>query len=104
MDALLLMQPTVGATGYSGVGDFVMGADGQLFRRNEREVAPFIHTGVQILRPELFTDCPRGRFSLNHIYDRAAARERLFGLRHEGAWMELNRPEGLAAAARALLE
>ncbi len=104
MDALLLMQPTVGATGYNGIGDFVMGPDGLLFRRKERQVAPFIHTGVQILQPELFTECPSGRFSLNHIYDRAAARERLFGLRHEGEWMELNRPEGLAAAARALLD
>ena len=104
MDALLLMQPTVGATGYNGVGDFVMLADGRLYRRPEREVVPFIHTGVQILRPELFQGCPKGPFSLNHIYDRAAALDRLFGLRHEGEWMELNRPEGLAAAAQALLE
>jgi MurNAc alpha-1-phosphate uridylyltransferase len=104
MDALLLLQPTVGATGYSGVGDFIMLADGQLQRRPEREVAPFIHTGVQILRPELFKNCPKGPFSLNRIYDRAAARNRLFGLRHEGEWMELNRPEGLAAAAQALLD
>ncbi|MBT4490538.1 MAG: nucleotidyltransferase family protein [Rhodospirillaceae bacterium] len=104
MDALLLVQPTVGATGYNGVGDFIMLADGQLHRRPEREVAPFIHTGVQILRPELFNDCPKGAFSLNHIYDRAVALDRLFGLRHEGQWMELNRPEGLAAAAQALSE
>lgn len=104
MDALLLLQPTVGAIGYGGVGDFLMGADGRLSRRPEREVAPFIHTGVQILRAELFKDCPKAPFSLNHIYDRAAALERLFGLRHEGEWMELNRPDGLAAAERALLD
>lgn len=104
MDALLLMQPTVGATGYRGVGDFCMLADGQLSRRPERGVAPFIHMGVQILTPELFQGCPEGPFSLNHIYDRAASQDRLFGLRHEGDWMELNRPQGLAAAEQAMLE
>ncbi|MDP6872254.1 MAG: nucleotidyltransferase family protein [Alphaproteobacteria bacterium] len=104
MSALLLMQPTVGAVGYGGIGDFGMRPDGRLFRRPEREVVPFIHAGVQILAPALFTDCPRGPFSLNLVYDRAAEQKRLFGLRHEGQWMELNRPEGLIAAEQALLE
>ena len=104
VDALLLLQPTVGATGYGGIGDFCMLADGQLFRRPEREVAPFIHTGVQILRPSLFKKYPKGPFSLNYIYNKAARQNRLFGLRHEGQWIELNRPQGLAAAAQALQE
>ena len=104
VDALLLLQPTVGATGYGGIGDFCMLADGQLFRRPEREVAPCIHTGVQILRPSLFKKYPKGPFSLNYIYNRAARQNRLFGLRHEGQWIELNRPQGLAAAAQALQE
>ena len=102
MDALLLMHPTVGAIGYNGVGDYTMLPDGQLSRRPEAQVAPFIHMGVQILKPGLFKDSPTGAFSLNYIYDRAAEQNRLFGLRHEGEWMELNRPEGLAAAEQAL--
>lgn len=104
MDALLLLQPTVGAAGYSGAGDFCMLPDGELYRRPERQVAPFIHTGVQILEPSLFKKYPKGPFSLNRIYDRAALQSRLFGLRHEGQWIELNRPQGLAAAAQALRE
>ncbi len=102
ISALLLMQPTVGAVGYGGVGDFCMLPDGQLNRRPEIEVAPFIHAGIQILSPDLFLNCPREPFSLNLIYDLAADQGRLYGLRHEGQWMELNRPEGLAAAERAL--
>jgi MurNAc alpha-1-phosphate uridylyltransferase len=102
ISAWLLMQPTVGAGGYGGVGDFGMLPDGQLYRRPEVEVAPFIHTGIQILTPALFLDCPKAPFSLNRIYDLAADQGRLYGLRHEGRWMELNRPEGLAAAERAL--
>ena len=103
MDALLLLQPTVSAVSYQGVGDYTMLNDGQLRRRLEREVAPFIHSGIQILKPSLFKDYPDGPFSLNFIYDRAAQQKRLFGLRHEGQWIELNRPEGLAAAEQALL-
>ena len=104
MDALLLLQPTVGAMSYQGVGDYTMLNDGQLRRRLEGEVAPFIHSGIQILKPGLFKDCPDGPFSLNFIYDQVAQQKRLFGLRHEGQWIELNRPEGLAAAEQALLE
>ena len=104
MDALLLLQPTVGAIGYNGVGDYMMLSDGQLRRRSEGAVSPFIHSGIQILKPDLFKKCPGGPFSLNLIYDQAEERKRLFGLRHEGQWVELNHPEGLAAADKALVE
>jgi MurNAc alpha-1-phosphate uridylyltransferase len=102
MDALLLLMPTVGAIGYAGAGDFAMAPDGHLTRRDERVVAPFVFTGVQILHPRLFAGCPQGPFSLNRLYDRAAESERLFGLRHQGDWMDIGTPEGLAAAERAL--
>src|ERR687887_1469743 len=38
MDALLLVAPTATSIGYGGRGDFVMGPDGGLTRRGEREV------------------------------------------------------------------
>ncbi len=102
MDALLLLQPTVGAIGYSGAGDFHLGPDGRLQRRDERDVAPFVFTGVQILHPRLFDNCPSGPFSLNLLYDRAIAAGRLFGLRHQGDWMDVGTPDGLKAAEAAL--
>ena len=104
MDALLLLQPTVGAIGYKGIGDYIMLGDGHLQRRTEGTVAPFIHSGIQILKPDLFKKCPDGPFSLNFLYDRSEEQKRLFGLRHEGQWVELNRPEGLAAAEKVLVE
>ena len=104
MDALLLLQPTVGAIGYNGIGDYMMLSDGQLRRRPEGAVAPFIHSGIQILKPDLFKKCPDGPFSLNFIYDRSEEKKRLFGLRHGGQWVELNHPEGLAAAEKALVD
>lgn len=104
MDALLLMHPTVSAIGYQGVGDFAMDPAGSLSRRQETWVAPFVFTGVQVLRPELFQDCPDGPFSLNFLYDRAAEAGRLWGLRHEGRWMDVGTPAGFQAAEKALAQ
>lgn len=102
MDVLLLMHPTVGAIGYQGVGDFFMAPDGRLQRRPERFVAPFVFTGVQLIHPRVFADTPDGPFSLNVIYDRAAEADRLFGLRHYGAWMDVGTPAGLRDAEAGL--
>lgn len=104
MDALLLLQPCVDAVGYRGRGDFLMDRAGRLVRRPESGAAPFVFTGVQLLAPALFAACPDGAFSLNRLYDRAIEAGRLYGLRHEGLWMELNTPDGLAAAEAALAE
>ncbi len=104
MDALLLVHPTVSAIGYQGIGDFDMDPVGRLTRRQETWVAPFVFTGVQVLRPEIFQLCPEGPFSLNLLYDRAAEAGRLWGLRHEGQWMDVGTPAGFQAAQKALAE
>ena len=102
MDALLLLHPTASAVGYAGAGDFVLAPDGRMRRRREREVAPFVFTGIQILHPRLFEDAPEGPFSLNLIYDKAGAAERLWGLRHDGEWFHIGTPEGLRDVEDAL--
>jgi MurNAc alpha-1-phosphate uridylyltransferase len=98
MDALLLLQPSPVAIGYEGPGDFVMDPSGRLRRRREREVAPFTFAGLQILKPDLFAGTPDGAFSLNLIYDRAIEARRLYGLRHDGAWYHVGRPDDLVRA------
>ncbi len=95
MDALLLLQPTVSAIGYEGKGDFVMGAEGELRRRQEWEIAPFVFAGVQILHPRLFKEAPEGAFSLNLLYDKAMAAGRLYGLRHDGLWYHVGTPAAI---------
>jgi N-acetyl-alpha-D-muramate 1-phosphate uridylyltransferase len=102
MDALLLLAPTTGSVGYSGNGDFAMQPDGRLRRRGEREIVPFVYAGAAILTPTLFADAPTGAFPLTLLFDRAAERERLFGLRLEGLWMHVGTPEAVAAAEAAL--
>ena len=102
MDALLLLHPTSFAVGYDGSGDFVFTPEGPLRRRREREVAPFVFTGVQILHPRLFEGVEDGAFSLNVIYDKALEAERLAGLRHDGEWFHIGTPEGLKEVEDAL--
>jgi len=102
MDALLLLAPTTESIGYSGRGDFAMLADGRLRRRSEREVVPFVYAGAAILSPALFAGAPAGAFPLTPLFDRAGAKDRLFGLRLEGLWMHVGTPEAVAAAEAAL--
>jgi len=103
MDALLLLAPTATSVGYGGRGDFVMGPDGKLRRRPEREVAPFVYAGIAILAPALFRDVPHGAFALTALFDRAIEHERLYGLRLEGVWMHVGTPDAVTAAERAIL-
>lgn len=104
MDALLLLHPRVTAVGHEGPGDFSMASDGRLTRRSEGGEAELVFIGVQVLRPELFADAPPGPFSLNLLYDKAAAQGRLFGLCHKGVWLNLKTAAALAAAERALAD
>ncbi len=98
MDGLLLLHSTVEAYGYDGGGDFLIDPAGILQRRPEREVVPYLFTGVQILHPRLFAEAPEGAFSLNLLYDRAMARGRLHGIVHDGEWFHVGTPAGLAEA------
>ena len=104
MDILLVVAPMVLAWGYAGDGDFLMAPDGRLMRRPERELAPFVYTGLGILSPHLFDDTPDGPFSLNLLFDRAIDAERLYGLRMDGPWMHVGTPDAVAEAERVITE
>ncbi len=103
MDVLLLLAPTATSLGYEGSGDFAMDADGRLRRRGERELTPFVYTGVALLKTALFTDTPEGPFSLNLLFDRAIEAGRLHGLRLDGEWLHVGTPEAVRAAEERLL-
>lgn len=101
MDVLLLVAPAVTTIGWGNRGDFILRQDGALQRPGKGEVAPFAYTGVAILCPESFAGRPE-IFSLNRIFDDAAAAGRLFGLRLDGLFMHVGTPEALDEAERAL--
>ncbi len=97
MDAVLLFQRTATAVGCEGSGDYFLGSLGVPRRRGEREIAPFLFAGVQLLHRRLFDGIGEPRFSLNLVYDRAERAGRLRAIVHDGEWYHIGTPEGLAA-------
>ncbi|TPE62290.1 nucleotidyltransferase family protein [Sandaracinobacter neustonicus] len=96
MDALLLMVPLARANCHGGPGDFHMDAAGRLSRRKPGRVAPFVYTGFQMLSKRLFEGVAVEPFSMNRLWDRAAAEGRLYGVAHQGLWFDV----GTAAAVK----
>jgi N-acetyl-alpha-D-muramate 1-phosphate uridylyltransferase len=96
-DAVLLLQRTVTAVGYEGDGDYFLDSLGTPRRRREREIAPCLFTGVQLLHRRAFDGIAEARFSLNRIYDGAERTGRLRAILHDGEWYHVGTPEGLSA-------
>ncbi len=102
MDSLMLLATAATSLGYDGHGDFHMAPDGLLKRRREREVTPFAFTGTSLAHPRLFEGAPKGKFSLNRLWDRAIETGRLYGIRQDGLWMHIGSPDALAEAEELL--
>jgi MurNAc alpha-1-phosphate uridylyltransferase len=102
MDAMLLVAAGAGAVGVDWPGDFEMDAEGRLTRRAPQMVAPFVYTGVGILKPQMFDCVADDVFKLAPFFWRAAEQGRLFGLRLDGLWLHVGRPETIAEAEAAI--
>jgi MurNAc alpha-1-phosphate uridylyltransferase len=97
MDAVLLLQRTVNATGYDGDGDYLLDPAGRPRRRREREIVPFLFAGIQLLHRRLFDGIGERTFSLVPLFDRAEEAGRLHAIVHDGEWFHIGTPAGLAA-------
>lgn len=97
LDALMLLQRTTSAVGYEGPGDFFVDPLGQVRRRREREVAPHLFAGIEILQRRLFDGEETGKFSINPLWNRAIAAHRLAAIVHDGEWYHVGTQAGLAA-------
>jgi MurNAc alpha-1-phosphate uridylyltransferase len=104
MDAVLLQQRTITAIGYDGIGDYFLDPFGVPQRRREREVAPYIFAGIQILHRRLFAGIDDTVFSLKRLYDRAEDSGRLGAIVHDGEWFHVGTPDGLDATRVRLAE
>ncbi len=102
MDGLLLIVPRERAFQHPGKGDFSLDADNKLVRRGQRESAPYVYTGNQLISHRLLQGAPSGPFSTNILWDRAIAAGRLFGLVHEGDWFDIGSPQAIAPTEAAL--
>jgi MurNAc alpha-1-phosphate uridylyltransferase len=102
LDVVLLLQRTVGAVGYDGAGDYFLDPLGRPRRRGEREIAPYLFTGIQLLHRRAFAAIAEERFSLNVVYDRAERTNRLAAIVHDGEWYHVGTPDGLAVTRNRL--
>jgi MurNAc alpha-1-phosphate uridylyltransferase len=100
MDILLLVAAATASVGIDSPGDFHMTADGRLTEREEHEIAPFIYTGIGIVKPQLFETEERDVFPLAPYFFEAARARRLFGQRLDGLWLHVGTPEAVEEAER----
>ena len=98
MDVLLLVADTATSVGVDWPGDYTMGADGRLHRRAEDAEAPYVYTGVGIIKPGLFAAMPEGPVRLAPTFFAAAERGRLHGQRLEGQWLHVGTPGAIVEA------
>jgi MurNAc alpha-1-phosphate uridylyltransferase len=98
VDGVLLVHRTFQVHAEVGFGDFFVDKWGALRRRGEREISPYIYAGVQLIAPALMADAPAGAFSMNLMWDRAMATNRLRAVVHDGLWFHLSTPSDLSDA------
>ena len=102
LDGVLLVHRTFQVHADVGFGDFAVDKWGNLRRRAECEVVPYIFAGVQLIAPALLDAMPDGAFSMNRAWDRAMEAGRLRAVVHDGLWFHLSTPPDLADAETVL--
>jgi N-acetyl-alpha-D-muramate 1-phosphate uridylyltransferase len=102
VDAVLLVHRTAHVRAEVGFGDFMVDKLGRPRRRGEREVVPYLYAGVQVVSPALFAAAPDAPFSMNLLWDRAIAADRVRAVVHDGMWFHLSTPADLADAESVL--
>jgi MurNAc alpha-1-phosphate uridylyltransferase len=100
MDILLLVAAAAASVGVDWPGDFTMDPLGRLQRREERRVAPFVYTGIGIIKPSLFAEASEDVFRLAPYFFSVAQKGRLFGVRLDGIWLHIGTPQAIEEAER----
>ena len=102
MDFILLVAASAHAVGVDWPGDFTMSHDGRLERRDR---AMSRHSSIPGSASPGRNFSPNETdevFRLAPFFHKAAAGGRLFGLRLDGLWLHVGRPESIAEAERAI--
>jgi N-acetyl-alpha-D-muramate 1-phosphate uridylyltransferase len=100
MDAALLLAPTQGSVGVDWGGDFDLGSDGRIIRREGPK--PYVYAGVGLVKPQLFSNEMKEVFKLAPFLFAAAEKGRLFGVVSEGLWLHVGTIAAIAEAEKAI--
>ena len=100
MDVLLLLADMKTSLGVEGRGDFFCDARGRLTRPAPGEAAPFVYTGVGIIKSSLFEGLQLEPFRLAPYLFRGGGKGPPFGLPLEGRWLHVGAPETIEEAER----
>ncbi|MDG2401943.1 MAG: nucleotidyltransferase family protein, partial [Amylibacter sp.] len=103
MDALLMLIPIELAKGYKGLGDFYLDRDKQLIRRDNKSNAPYVYTGVQIIKTGLLSAINKESFSINVLWNKIINQRNAYGIMYDGSWIDVGHPEGIEIATKELL-
>jgi MurNAc alpha-1-phosphate uridylyltransferase len=64
-------------------------------RRGGATEAPYVYAGAYILHPRALAGEPATPFSMNRVWDRAIAAQRMKAIVHDGAWYHVGTPEAV---------
>jgi len=101
MDMLLLTVRRQQAA-FPERGDFLMNVDGRLSRASPHDPNAVIYAGAMIVNPAIFANQTAEPHSLNIYFDRAIAKQRLYGLALQGSWYTVGTMAAVAALESSL--
>ncbi|WP_288426597.1 nucleotidyltransferase family protein [uncultured Agrobacterium sp.] len=102
MDMAMLCVDMDRTTGHNGKKDFNLAEDGLLTRYQEGEPHPVVYAGAIAMDSRLLDDAPTDAFNLNIYFDRAIAKNRLFGVSLDGQWITVGTPDAIEDAERTI--
>lgn len=102
MDMAMLCVDMDRTTGHNGKKDFNLAEDGLLTRYQEGEPHPVVYAGAIAMDSRLLDDAPADAFNLNIYFDRAIAKNRLFGVPLDGQWITVGTPDAIEDAERTI--
>jgi N-acetyl-alpha-D-muramate 1-phosphate uridylyltransferase len=102
MDMAMLCVDMDRTTGHNGKKDFNLAEDGLLTRYQEGEPHPVVYAGAIAMDARLLDDAPTDAFNLNIYFDRAIAKNRLFGVSLDGQWITVGTPDAIEDAERTI--
>lgn len=95
LDVVMLVHARETAYGFDGAGDFFVDGNGRMTRRGAAASAPYVYAGIFMIHPRTFIGAKVEPFSLNRIWDKALAADRMRAVVHDGRWFHVGTPEAI---------